>query len=329
MLTLDDVKKNRGVVTVAHVSPDSDDFVSVVNEACRRLADYGNWWGTVEKVRLQCNHSMMVWPRWVGTVLAVDPSRYGNNPPMNGWYDFLPLDSNDWGRIASHYHNWQGLRDGQRNLAFINDVGTTCVNQNIYADTANYIRLYRRNALDDGKLITFYGLDSNGQDASETVTCGMGAANVGYVQTSTAWTKILRVRKEATSGYLDCYQYNPTTGLLYPLAHYSGGETNPEYRMSHVNGCSNSCCFDVMIKLRHIDAVSGSDRMTIGNMAAIKLMVQAIYVEEGTDPEKAVAMQTMAIKELNRELNNNLPVEQIPVSDTSFGGINLQSHSMF
>lgn len=326
MLTLQDCQNNRGLIAVARVSPNSQEFTDLVNEACRRLMDYGDWWATVVRARFQLTGNLITWPRWVGTVLAVN-SKANHAKVRNSWYEFLPLRPDDYTHMASHYRDHRNMRGD----LVVNDVGTAAVFNNVPAGSANYILAYPRNPTSDaGKTLTIWGTDANGWPATETLVM----PSSGYVSSTNTYRNIARVLKDVTVDYLDVYQCaTATPGTLEDLAHYEPGETRPEYRLSRIDayqcdGCE-PVCVSAMIKRQHIDAVSANDLVSIANLAAIKLMIMSIHKEEASDPAGAQAEAARAIHELNRELENKLPQQQTPIHYDAFCGVGLSKHRMY
>lgn len=330
MLTLDNCRSDRGLVAVARVDPTTQEFTDLINEACRRLLDYGDWWATVVKARFAAYGRYLVWPRWVGTVLAVNdchiPLRL-----QNGWYDFLPLDPNDWEMICRSYPH----REKMRGNALVNELGTVPVFHNVPENQSNYILAYPRSANDNNKTLSLWGNDTNGSFQSETLVLASP-----FVASTLAYANISRVQKDVTRDYVDLYQcITQVPGTLAAMGSYEPGETRGEYRSSMVRSHNpfwrvasdgtQAQILSALIKIQFIPAVAGSDLVSIGNAAALKLMLLSIHKEEAADPQGAELETQRAIHELNRELNNKLPEYQTPVSYEEIGGVNLSRQSAF
>lgn len=339
MLTFYDCQTDRGIITAANVSPDSADFASKLNEAGRRLMDYGDWWATVIKTRVACYSNTITWPRWVGTVLALN-AWHDNHPLrlLNGWYDFVPLDANDWRHIALCYPSNRTFHHHHHGGASVNDMGTACVFQNVPVDMTNYVIAYPRCPFDAGKTLTIWGTDLNGQPCSEVLTMP-DPSLTKYRASVNQYIRIDRVLKDASYDFFDVYQCadavpNTTTAPLLEMAHYEPGETHPEYRITRVHGFHHHHTgyphlFTALVKLQHIDAVAGNDPVLPPNRAALKLMILSINKEDSSDPQGAELEAQRAVHELNRELNNKLPEFQTPISYQEFGGVDMRRHSAF
>lgn len=330
MLTFYDCQTDRGIVAAAHCDPTSDEFAERLNEAARRLMDYGDWWATVDKLVVPSYNNTIVWPYYVGTPLALRDYR-GPMVMRSEWANFIPFDREDWKHIGGCYPN---CREYRCELT-ITDVGTSPVRQNIPAGMSNYILFYPRNPLDKGRTVTIFGIASTGQPVSETLVMPHPALDP-FVASTNKYQRILRVLKDRSSDYLDAYQCSDNTpGTLLDLSHYAPSETRPEYRVSHIQRYHSTTqtatakYYQALVKLQHIDAFSSSDIVLPGNRAALKLMLYSIHKEEASDPKGAEADSMRAIHELNRELNNRLPEFQIPVSYEEFGGANMRRHSAF
>jgi hypothetical protein len=323
-LTLGRVKASS-VVNISGNCSNSAEFTNQLNEAVQRLMDYGEWFATVSKARFCIYQNCITWPRWVGTVLAVNLCN-NTRPVQGGWYEWMPLSASD----CMNTTKWTS------NVAVVDD-GLTPVFNNIPCGSSNYVRAYARKQADIGKTVTIYGIDANGQEYMTKDAFGdwqqgeVLTLAAPYVETASPLREVTLVKKELTVGPVDLFQYDPTTALLHDMAYYEPSETDPMYRHSTVKGglcCAssyNSCStgtsrkVDARIKLQFIPAILDTDVIQIDNIPAIKLMIQAIRLEEAGDDDTANKKQAMAIKELNRQLRNKYPLDQIPIDVRACG----------
>lgn len=317
--------KASSIINISGNCPNTQDFVNQLNESVQRLMDYGEWFATVAKVRVCIYRNCITWPRWVGTVLAINLCN-NTRPIQGGWYEWMPISASD----CLNSTRWTS------NVTVVDD-GLTPVFNEIPCGSANYIRAYPRLQADIGKTITIYGIDANGQEYMSKDAFGdwyqgeVLTLESPYIQSSKTFTEVTLVKKELTTGPVDLYQYDPSTGLMLDMAHYEPSETDPMYRHSTIRGgvccgsayniCSNNGLrkVDARVKLQHIPAVLDTDVIQIDNIPAIKLMIQAIRLEEAGDDDTANKKQAMAIKELNRQLRNKFPFDQIPIDVRSCG----------
>lgn len=326
MITLQTLQSNRGIKTVTNLNPTSQAFIDICNDAVRELMDVPEgFWNTIVKIQLCGYGGFLVFPRIVGTVLALNNCGHAATV-RNRWYEFLPMLSNEY----CSDRKW----NSEITYGF---TGTVPVFNNIPPGTSNVLQIYNRSNLDAGRNITFFGIDSNGWPAQETVPMGLGAANVGYVRTSTSWQLIQRVNKDVTLGYVDVYQYRATQNDLLELGHYMPGETDPEYLSAQITGgckwpinvdwATSSCCcqgqVSVLAKMQFVPMVSGLDLCQIDDIEMVKTMIQAIRAGEAGDTQKYGLMKAAAIKQGNMRLENKMPASQTSVSISPFAGIEL------
>lgn len=329
MITLGTLQANRGIKTVTNLSPTSQAFIDICNDAVRELMDVPDgFWNTIVKLKLCGYGGFLVFPRIVGTVLAVNNCGHAATV-RNRWYEFEPL-------LSSEYcsdRNW----NSEIAYAF---TGTVPVFNNIPVGTHNVLQIYRRNKFDSGKKITFFGIDSNGWPAEETVELGLGDDAVGYVRTETSWQIIQRVNKEVTQGYVDVYQYRATQNDLLECGHYMPGETDPEYLSAQITGgckwpinvdfqtscCNGSAQVTILAKMQFVPMVSPLDYCQIDNIQAIKNMIIGIRANEAGDGNKFAQQKAIAIKDLNLQLENKMPQSQTSTSIEPFNGIALSRY---
>lgn len=121
---------------------------------------------------------------------------------------------------------------------------------------------------------------------------------------------------------------NTSTTNEFPLAEYQPSETNPRYVKQQVHlpccpapsgqgivaGQNPPASVVALVKLRQIMPVNPNDIIVIQSIPAIKMAVQAIIAGEAGEIQQEEAFMQKAINELNRELQDWLPNDQIPVS---------------
>ncbi len=332
MITLLDAKQSR-LRRVAASCPNSADFLEAINDATRMLMNRGNWWTTVRRMTGCVYNNCLVFPRSVGTILALN--KCGNSiPPKNYWYGFsavLPEDVLNHGRCSDRCWGDVAGRDD----------GTTPVFNQIPCLNDRYVRFYCMQPTDEGKHITIYGIDSNGQVIRSERSDGTFQDGVEltlaipYVQTTFLVRRIDRVVKDPTNGPVHGYQFDGAT--LYDLAHYEPSETNPEYRqMRIVGGCSpvnttTGCCpsqITALVKLQFIPVQFDNDLIQIDNLDALAMMVQALNQNDNFDAQQSEIMTARAVKELNLELRNKLPIDTTVVNFQPYGTARLNRQAI-
>lgn len=306
----------------------------MTNDAVRRLMERGDWEGTVVPM-LACidNGSCVVWPRYVGQVRQLNFC--GKHVPIkNMWWDFLPYDRH----LAWEANDWWGWASGPwfSGKSMVNQAQSP-VFQDIQGD-GRTVRVYQESSLDNGKTVTIFGEDNNGE---RLMTRGAGVwadgikltlaatASTPYTETPVNVRRIDRVLKDITNGPIRLYAWNSSASVLEDIAYYEPGETRPNYLRSRLslpcvsnscNGTTNSLRSVIaLVKLQFVPVLTDNDPMLIDNITALKHMFQAIKCEEAQDQATALGFQAMAVDELNQESRNANPDTQIPVSMGELG----------
>lgn len=338
MITFLDLKKSR-LTDIASVCATSDEFAAYCNEATERLMTRGNFWGTVQKIQVCVYGSCITWPRYVGTVLANNLCRV-NRPVVGNWYEFMPLNGGDiTPRNGGGFDFWGWGQGGVGRDAVVTETdGFSPVFNPINCNTGNYIRVFVRCQTDLGKTITFFGVDSNGQTIMQRDANGIWSegitvvAEAPFAQTPMTIRRVDRVVKDTTVCPMDCYQYDAANDVLLDLAHYDPQETSPSYAHTIVKNFGRNCCkqngvndppharqVTALVKLAFQRVVNDTDLVLIDNYAALKLMIMAIKKEDAGDSAGSAAFEAKAIHELNLQLRDKIPLDQVPVSINSFG----------
>lgn len=310
--------KESTLKNIAGVCASSEQFIEYVNEAQERLMRRGSWFDAEQVVKLCIYNGCLTWPRYVGTVLGIRFSCLDDNTPIrNNWYAILGPRTCSWNGSV---------------MAMMRDAGTGPTYNNITGEDGKIIRAYLEKREDIGKTIRIFGiradtnlpiqeLNADGEWVDGvTLTLGLSPA-----ATSVALRSITSVIKQRTQGNVFLYEYDSTTGLMRDLAMYEPSETNPRYRKSKItNFCyTPSACqesdgvtqrsVEALVKLQFIPVVTDTDWLYVDNLAALKLAIQAIRLEEANDDEAAEGKWIKAIRELNFELREKTPGAQTTV----------------
>ena len=324
LLTFAEAQGSLALAAVSGVCSNSDQFRSYLNQATRKLMTRGNFFGTVEKMCV-CVNNCIVWPRYVGTVLAVN-SCGGELPSKNQWYSFLSKSSgNGYDGFSFLNGNWHGN-------AAITDGDLSPVFNNVPHGTARYIRAYPDQRNDVGTAITIYGLDEYGQEIKTkqpdgSFSLGFPIINeIPFGTTPFRVRTITRVSKPVTQTTIRLYQYDDVANMTYPCAEYAAHETEPAYRTSRLSYVASNVCpkyVEALVKLEFIPVVSPTDLVLISNLDALQLMIQSLRLKESGDPEISKGYERDAISELNLELRNRFPNSKIPTKVHYFGNTTL------
>lgn len=319
------------------VCPDSDTFLDYTNKATRMLMTRGNFWGTVERIKFCVYNSCLVYPRFVGTPLAVNVC---NRPTevWNHWYDFMPLSSRDFCVGGFQWHGVNGV-GCTGNMVTIND-GTSPVFNPIACGDGMYIRAYPSTQEDIGKTTRIFGTDENGQTIRTQNADGTWSDGVEltlalpYVSTSFKIREVSRIIKDETEGVLRYYQYDADNDVLLDLVFLEPTEISPMFRRERLpkRCCGTSCegvkSVEALVKLQFIPVKYPNDLVLISNQDALSDMIQAVKYSNAGDKEMAKDFEAKAIREMNLELNDKIPQDHIPVDINPFGSALPARHSI-
>ena len=314
---------------ITGVCTTSPDFAAYTNQATRQLMRRGNWWSTVQPLEGCVTDGCVTWPRQVGSILGVNI----NGRPtelVNRWYRFLPWDPSTVAGACECFQNraWGNLKTELD--------GNTPVFNPIACATGMYLQFYIDNQADIGKTITLFGIDNNGQYIrtqvngvwQEGITLTFSAP---YVQTPMLVRKVLRVVKAVTTGYVRGYQWDGTSlrdsvnPLLLDLCLYEPTETSPDYLHSRLHGWfphNASCAFrriTALVKLAFVPVVNPNDLVLIENEDALCHMIQSIRYREAGNAGAATQFELDAFRELNYQLRDRFPIEQLTIDFRPFG----------
>lgn len=338
MLTFRQLKDSE-VPAVVGVCPDSDQFRDYANKATRMLMTRGDFWGTVQKMNICVYNSCIVWPRQVGTVLAVNicgrPTEVWNH-----WYQFMPWGRNDFcsglGLGLNGQFGWNG-NGCFGNVVTINDATSPVFNP-IPCNQNFYVRAYPSTQQDIGKKTRIFGVDENGQtirtqNADLTWSDGVELTlALPFVSTPFKVRSVSRIIKDETQGTLRYYQYDADNDLLIDLVWLEPTETNPQFQRTRLparcraGSTTNVRCVDAMVKLEFIPVKYDTDLVQIDNLDALSDMMLAVKYSNGGDALMAKDFEAKALRDLNLQLRNKLPNEQTPVDVNPFGSARPERH---
>jgi hypothetical protein len=300
------------------------------------LMNRGDWWGTVERIKICTYNSCLVWPRYVGTVKAVNIGGSAQKV-MNHWYEFMPLSAGDFCNGGFSWSN--GGCYG--NTTVIND-GNSPVFNPIACGKSVYIRAFASTQEDVGKTTRIFGIDENGQvvrTQNSDLTWSEGVeltlalpAGQGFVSTAIKFREIFRIIKEETEGVVRYYQYDADEDVMLDLVWLEPGELSPSYRRSRLpkNCCTGTCdgltSVEALVKLEFIPVKFDTDLVLISNEDALSDMMLAVKYSNAGDKDMAKDFEAKAIRELNLELNNKFPNDQTPVEINPFGSATPDRH---
>jgi hypothetical protein len=323
-LQLTDAQNDIGLQNVAGVVNTSIQFTDLVNRAQRRLIKRGDFFGLTQEAQFVFQGCYLVWPRYVGTILAARFGHSHGSRVMNMWYAFT-------GSWHHHHHHWHGD-------AVLQDAGETCIFSNITgtdvngSGTGQNIQYYVQQPADLGKTITLFGTQFGNQPLQQSVAGiwqdGLTlTATTPFVQSTQLITGITSIVRQATVGYATLYEFDSVTSTNRLLAVFDPADTHPRFRRSCIInfnnrlGCNpnNSTTpvyhkMEALVKLQFIPVVNPWDFLLVDDLDALAFAVQAIKVEEAGDVQTANNFFLRAIAELNMVDRDKMPNWQTPVS---------------
>lgn len=332
MITFRQLK--TGVVgRAAGFDVESCDFLDTCRAAVRQLMTRGDFWSDVAAVEAcVCINGVLVWPRGVSTILALNVCGYPTEL-QNRWYRFRPMDGECYGWGFDYQRRgWGG------NLVTETNGVSPVFNQ--ITSLGFTIRTFISNLSDVGKTVTFCGIDQNGQIVRTERTDGTWQDGVvvalanPMVETPMQFQRVTRVVKSETSGYINCYQYNVAQGFLLDLAQYQPSETNPEYIITRITGrrgnfggignfsmgSNGKSGVIALVKMNFVPFKYDDDPVQIDNEDSIRDMVLSIRRKEAGDLAGAAGYESSAIHELNRQSETKMPEDQIVFENRTFSG---------
>lgn len=331
MLTFGQFKEGRAR-RISGMCPDSEDFAQFTNDATRELMKRGSFSNTLRRLHTCVYNGCLVWPRFVGTVLAFQ--KCGNSiPPRNQWFGFssvLAEDLREFGR-----GDWNGQCRGAYALEAL---GTTPVLAQPPCLNDRYARFYPTRLADVGKIITIFGIDSNGQVIRSARSDGIYRDGVEltlaapYVQSPMLIRRIDQVVKALTQGDVSGLWSDGSN--LYTMAFYAPSETNPEYVIDKVAGCwtNNTYCgpsqVSALIKLKFAPVEYDDDLILIDNEDALAMGIQALKLQDSYDAQGAELLWAQAVKNLNHQIRTLMPVDTIPRRAQTQGTADLRKQSI-
>ena len=240
------------------------------------------------------NEGIIYWPRYIETIESIAEC----TEPMvirNGWFEFM--------------QNGPGIQSGDDCGTQLIDRGTSPLQHTFPRENPGPVRAVCPNSANHGKTITFWGINDEYQQVSETLTLA-GTGVTGDVKFREIWG----VTKQDMAQPLDVYHVSLPDFTTTKLATYDPVEPNPMYRVSLVTGLTNAAnCCDIdckqitcVAKMAFRKVVNDSDFLLIGNIPALKDMCQSIFKREANLIQEAEAYEASAIKELNMELESYL-----------------------
>jgi hypothetical protein len=177
-----------------------------------------------------------------------------------------------------------------------------------------------------------YGLDFNKQIQGEFVTL-----TDPFVEAANHYSVLSGIQKDFTTGDVQIFAVDPTTGDQQLLLTMAPGETVAGYRRYYLNNLPTNCCSETgatanltvtaIAKLEPIPVSVDTDYLVLQNLEAIIEECIAIRMSEmdNTDAQQlALVHHVNAIRMLNSEIGHYLGIQNPAVNFAPFGSARLE-----
>lgn len=339
LLTLAEVQASNAI-NIAGVPSSSAAFISLLNEATRRLLRRGDWEGTVVPMHLPVQRDVVIFPAFVGPGGIRKILISQEHVPIRGmFYDFLDFQHRRYDLPTG----WTATRASFMYMgqvpAMVEIPGTYTEATHTWTPGSAKIKAYIADAADAGKTLTYFGYDGSSElIRNDTTNPWSEGETLTLVDPSVEGAKFVsrldRIVKQSTKGTVTLKMVisavETTIATLGPL------ENNPaysKYRLKWTSGVSSSQPASLsavaIVKCRYVPVASANDVVLIENVDALKEMMQSVKFAEAGDTDSADKYEARAIRELNLDLDNAQPIDQMPVSVEPFNGMGFGSQRMW
>ena len=289
-----------------------------VNEACQRLMVKGDWPHSTALVRARVDQWTFPLPNEIESIRAVNIDNAAStvNSPYFRFMASGPGEERSWAGTGAKSLDELGLFCTMYDLPSIERPTTE---GDEFAADGLRIAAFSTAAVDGTKSVTLQGLDARNAELGATGSVfapgesvrimpwngveGELACEVSDLPMSardyrqlTAWSK------PETAGHVSLYAVDPTTSRMWFLAKAHPRAQRPAWRRYRIRG-QDCVCANVLIygKLAARKLVDMDDILPIQNMAAVKMMVQAIEFENKQQLKNAVEYEAQAIRLLSEQ----------------------------
>lgn len=295
-------------------------FLQLLNEGIQDLMRRGDIAGTVIPIHVCASRGCVVFNRYVGQVRRINLCRYPT-PIKNFWTDYLNPSDTMW-------------QSNCGSSCRITAGGWTPVFQDIMGED-RLVRAFPSVQADVGKTVTIFGTDNNGQPLMHRESDGLwydgwpitlaipyGVTTDGAHAGPLPVRHIDRIVLGDMNGIVRLYAFNTVTSLLEALGEYMPGETVPSYQRYNIGagsccgpltGCGGTFTVLALVKLRFIPVARDTDLVLVNNLSALKKYMQSVKFGEAGDDVNATKYELKAIRELNLQLKDEFPDDQMPV----------------
>lgn len=261
----DGLKVNLASATSAQLAY----WLGGLNQAQERLMNVGTW--------SECWVSVPNMPIYNGFITL--PRRFKTLAGVNLCCGPRPIYSRFW-----------KFSDATRSRPWANAVTPVSDTAQTFLEPTGtyYLRIKSSTSADNGKLATFIGgLDANGAELFSTNTLTIVSGSPAT--TAQSFTALPRISKVLTTGQVDLYSVDTTTGDETYIATYAPWETLPGYkryeiiRNAEAPSASDPTTAECICNLAYVPAVNDTDLIVPGVLGGLKHALKALTYEDNSD----------------------------------------------
>ena len=276
-----------------------EEFYSRLNHAQEILATEADWRPLLGYVDLcvGCD-GCVVLPPEVGTVLAVNVC----GQPTQGHDLFHAFHLNGPGNFPTVNWHWQDQIETPV-FRYPHSAGSRLVTQ-------------IEKATDSGKSFRVYGYAAGGGwirtlengEFVDGFLVPMQYGQSNYNPNAPLITRIERIEKDVTDGYVRLYAKNAAGTEQYRIGNYAPEETDPKFKLIKVSGPNCGCSHvRVAFKKRTEELTSLNDLIPIPSRYALVLMCKALKKLDEDRVEEAEVYQLKAVQLLTKKQLSEAP----------------------
>jgi hypothetical protein len=339
-LRLYDIRLGRLPAAIGNCAADLPSVRAAVNTAQRRLLfckeslDEG-WWATWAEIAFNVSRTTpyITLPR---EVARLEAANICNRPIQinNQFAEYLRFGN---GRLPKCFPN---LRNTCLPQIYTRNNAVT------FTDLTNppqYLSVHFSDPADEGKRVLLQGLDNNNnviysQDGLFEVQGVYVTLVPPFITTPNQFNTITGIQKDLTSGPIQIFQANPTTGAQILIHTMQAGEQVASYRRYFFDPVPFACCpvppvtspqpviVTAIAKLELVPVFADPDYTLIQNEEAIIEEAQSARydgIDTPTAKQMARAHHANAVRYLNGELSHYLGLDQPAVQFRPYGSARL------
>lgn len=274
------------------------------NEAVESLWSEGDWIGKHQryKIRVTSNcrgNRCITWPTQIEAIEAVSIC----NQPIGVRNQFFEFMSNAVGQLECS------------GLSLLGDRSETCVNHDISTE-AKRLKIYTQR-IESNQTVRLLGYDENGLWIRTQVSGVWEDGEILDLSASPATTTHyfsvgsptgVQFSSDSRNGEVYFYSLDDDAQEIQ-LATYQYNELIPIFRRSILSGLrytgeeNQACqCVTILARMRFQAFKNDYDYVQIGNISALKSMIQYLWKRDNSKPDEAAYYRAEAVRLMNNEL---------------------------